>query len=166
MEKGIFYELTYLISPDLNETEAREIQRKAVEEIVSQEGKILITLEPQKIGLCYPVEKKREAYLATIEFELKPQPIVTLQQKIKEMKQIIRFLLIKRRRFAEKKTAVEKPITDELKIKPETEAVKPRPAKKEKAVKTKKEEKVDLDKIEEELEKVLDLQGGDEPKVQ
>ena len=122
MEKN--YELAFLISPDLTETEVSEFFNKIESLIKAQISK---KQEPSRIKLCYPILKKKEAFLGVLEFS--SEDLGDLQNELKKQDNILRFLLI---------------------LKPKE---KQRPvSRREVPV---KQEKVELDKIEEKLEQVL-----------
>ena len=115
------YELTCLLSPDLDEAGIEKIQ-----ELIKV--KSLLKETPKKVKLAYPVEKQEQAFLLTREFPAEPKEILELNKILKQEKNILRFLLIKKQKEEKK---------------PEFKPRKP-------------EEKADLSKIEKELKKVLD----------
>ncbi|MCD6500441.1 30S ribosomal protein S6 [bacterium] len=125
------YELTYLISPELNEGELKDFSRK-INSLISKTGKISKSESPKKITLAYPIQKKREAFLGSSEFSVESQKIENLKKELEKEKQILRFLLIK-------KKGIER-----------TE--KPQKTKEEKSKPTKKAE---IKEIEEKLEEIL-----------
>lgn len=127
------YELTFLISPELKESELKDFSQK-IDSLISKEGKITKSEEPKKINLAYPIQKKNEAFLAISEFSAEADKIESLKKKLGGEKEILRFLLIKKKRV-------------EKKLKPAPAIVsagKPIP-----------EKKVELKEIEEKLEKIL-----------
>lgn len=135
----IFYELTYLINPELTEEKAEEAF-KELEKAISQQGKIIASEKPRKIVLAYPIKKKSQAFLALIRFEGETEAIKAINDNLKNEQTIIRFLLTKHKKVEPKK---------EKKVKP---SILKKPAKK----KTKVEErKVDMAEIEKELDQIL-----------
>ncbi|MCL5010648.1 MAG: 30S ribosomal protein S6 [Patescibacteria group bacterium] len=152
--KNPFYELSYLISAELSEAAALELQEK-IQKTLLLEAKVLRASNPQKKRLAYPIAKRREAYLASIEFEAQPETASDCQGQLKEIKEVLRFLMIKKKFFEEKKPGQTEKTAETRE--PEKTAEKPdEKPKKEKALKTKKEEKVDLEKIGQDLDKILD----------
>lgn len=125
------YELTYLISPELKEQELKDFSQK-VDSLISKNGKILKSESPKKINLAYPIQKRGGAFLASFEFHSEPEKIESLKKELEKEKEILRFLLIK-------KKGIEK-IKKPEKIKEE----KPIP-----------EKKVELKEIEEKLKELI-----------
>jgi small subunit ribosomal protein S6 len=129
------YELTYLISAEKTDQEAKEKQTSIISLIQKEEG-ILVEEKPFfKKKLAYPVKKQRQAYLATIFFQISPEKIEVLEKFLKQDKDFLRYLIL---------------------IKMPAKKVKPsRSLKKPDLIKAKKEKKVDLDKIGQKLEEIL-----------
>ena len=75
-----YYELSYLIKPDLSEEEAQKIHQEIISSIQGKDGLLDLSLDPKKIKLSYPIKKEEEAYLATITFYLKKENINNLQK--------------------------------------------------------------------------------------
>jgi len=127
-----YYELTYLISPDLSEPEVKNIQQKIDSFIQSEEGLLDSSITPEKINLSYPIKKRNQAYLASINFHFKPEKIKELEKEIKSENSILRFLVYSKK-----------------KLKPVEATKKPS------AKKPEKEKKAELKDIEEKLEEIL-----------
>lgn len=88
------YELTYLISINLNENEAKQIH-DALISLIQQEGGFLVKEKsPLKRKLAYPVKKQNQAYLAIINYQLLPEKLVNLEKKLKTENYILRYLNI------------------------------------------------------------------------
>jgi len=137
LKNEINYQLTYLISPELNLTEVEEFLKK-IEDLVSKFGKILKSEKPERIKLSYPVQKKRESFLSFLEFEGEAGKIDNLKKELEKEKNILRYLLLKKKKTEEK---IRKP--KEIKIKTERRA------------QPKEEKKVELEKIEEKLKELV-----------
>jgi len=112
-----------------------------IDSLISKNGKISKSESPKKITLAYPIHKKSQAFLATFEFSAPAENIESLKKEFKKEKQILRFLLIKKKGVEEIKERL-KPIP-----------VKAPVGKKEKLM---PEKKVGLKEIEEKLEKILE----------
>jgi len=138
LKNEIKYQLTYLISPELNLTEVEEFLKK-IEDLVSKFGKILKSEKPERIKLSYPVQKKRESFLSFLEFEGEAGKIDNLKKELEKEKNILRYLLLKKKKTEEK---IRKP--KEIKIKTEGRE------------QPKEEKKVELQKIEEKLGEILE----------
>ncbi|MFH1714046.1 MAG: 30S ribosomal protein S6 [Candidatus Nealsonbacteria bacterium] len=87
------YELTFLISPDLPEEEAKGFQQKINSYIQEQEGLLINGNILLKRTLAYPISKISEAYLAVSVFQLNPEKLAEVEKKLKEENQIIRYLI-------------------------------------------------------------------------
>lgn len=129
------YELTYLISPELSGEELKVFQEKIASFIQNEEGGIREIKNPIKKKLAYPIEKRTEAFLATLYFSLLPEKLRSLEKKLKLESKIIRYLILTKKEI------------EKIKI--------PKIIPKAKVPKVKKEKKVELEKIEEKLEEIL-----------
>ena len=129
------YQLTYLISSELNSEEAEGFSQE-IDSIISKKGKLIKPAIPSRRVLAYPIKKQTAAYLTRSEFYLDPQEIESFKKEIKTKSKILRFLL------SEKKVH---------KIKPEKPKIKVIPKEKRESV----PKKAELEKIEEKLEEIL-----------
>jgi len=88
------YELTYLISSQLQEEEAKTLQGKIIS-LIQEKGGILgnenIFL---KRMLAYSIKGQREAFLVALDFQLNPEVLSDLEKQLKETAEIIRYLII------------------------------------------------------------------------
>ncbi len=125
------YELTYLISPDLSEQEANSLSLKIASFFLAPEKQRILekNLSLLKKHLSYTIKKKTAAYLATLNFEMKPEMLEGLKKQIKSEPKILRYLIIL--------------------SKPTPEIVKKA------ATKSAKGKKVELEEIEKKLEEIL-----------
>jgi small subunit ribosomal protein S6 len=123
------YQLTYLISPRLNEEELKKIEEK-LNSAIKEEGGILKNSEILgRKKLTSKIKREEEAVLVNLNFDLEPEKIENLKKEIKAESKILRYLLISKEE--ERKRA---------------EAPK---------IKKIKKEKVELEKIEEKLKEIL-----------
>ena len=129
------YQLTYLISPELNSEEATDFSQE-IDSLISKKGKLIKPAIPSKKILAYPIKKQTTAYLTRAEFHLDPQETESFKKEIKTKSKILRFLL------SEKKVH---------KIKPERPKIKVAPKEKRESI----PKKAELEKIEEKLEEIL-----------
>jgi len=121
-----YYQLAYLLSPDLKKEEVENIQNDLTS-FLKREG-ILDKIEsPLKRTLFYPIKKKVEAFLGAIYFYTEPQKIKDLEKKLRGEEKILRYLIVSEK--APKKMKIEKKI--------------------------KKPEKVELEEIEKKIEEIL-----------
>ncbi len=130
------YELTCLISSEISETEAQQLQNQIATLIQSEAGILLEEKLPFRKKLAYPVKKQSQAYLSVLVFQLEPEKLKNLEKKLKEISQILRYLILIKHPVKEDK------ITSF--------------ARKTKSKKPEKEKKVDLKDIEKKLEEILE----------
>ena len=138
MADKINYQLTYLISPQLNSTEIEDFSKK-IESLISKFGKILKLENPERIRLSYPIQKKREAFLNFLEFKGEVNQIDNLKKEVEKEKNILRYLLIKKKEIEKK---IREPKKERTKT-PETKELK-------------EKKKVELKDIEEKLGEILE----------
>lgn len=140
-----YYELTYLVSPELSDEEAKELQQKINSSVQNKGGILDFSSEIFRINLKYPIKKFNEAYLVTLVFSLNQEEAPKVEREIKSEEKVIRFL------FFSKIKAKEPEIEIEERPKKEKETAEPVVAKK-----TEKEKKVELKDIEKKLEEILE----------
>lgn len=133
------YELTYLITPDLSEDDARQLQNKVCS-LIQEEGGILgdgsIFLRKR---LAYTIKKKIWAYLTSTLFQLNPEKIADLEKKLKAENQILRYILVIKRDY-KIKVLKRRPILSPEKSLTDSQA---------------ETKKVELKEIEEKLDEIL-----------
>ncbi len=123
-----YYQLTYLISPELSIGEIKNLQEK-IKLPIEKEGILEKIENPVKKKLAYKIKKKSEAFLANLNFYLSPEKLGNLEKKLKAENNILRLLIL---------------VKGKPKILPEI--------KKPKKI---AEEKVELKEIEKKLEEIL-----------
>lgn len=89
------YELTFWISPDFKDDEARNYFEKIKIYIQDLNGEIKKEINLVKNKLAYKINKKNYGYLGTLYFYLDPNNIKELEKKLKSEINILRFLIIK-----------------------------------------------------------------------
>ncbi|MDD5145069.1 MAG: 30S ribosomal protein S6 [Candidatus Pacebacteria bacterium] len=134
------YELAYLISPDLNEEDAKQFQNRITSQIQEEggilgEGNLFL-----KRRLAYPVKKQLQAYLVSTTFQLNPEKLASFEKKLKAESQILRYIFVIKRKYKIGPPR-RRPITPTVEKSPE----KPR----------KEEKKVELGDIEKKLDEIL-----------
>jgi small subunit ribosomal protein S6 len=88
------YELTYLISADLSEEEAKALQEK-INSLIKEEGGSLSEInEGGKRKLAYPLKNKGQVYLTSLNFQIKPENLANLEKKLKSEPEIFRYLIL------------------------------------------------------------------------
>lgn len=124
-----FYELTYLITPKLTESEANQFSQELIDWIKKEGGILFETHNPTKRRLAYPVKKEEEGFLVSTNFYFAPESLDDLTKKMKSEDKVLRSLI-----FAKKL---------------------PKKTEPPKMPKIKKEEKVALEDIEKKLKEIL-----------
>ncbi len=133
-----YYELTYLISPEISDLELKSLTEK-INSLIKNEGEVLEELaSPIKKVLALPIKKHSTAFLASIYFRLKPEKLKDLEKVLKTEEKVLRYLI-----FSKKITKTRQP-----KRKPLKEVVFKIPI-------PTKEKKVELKEIDEKLEEIL-----------
>ena len=139
------YELTYIVSPILDEKSLNETAT-AVRDFVSDlNARIKKEQLGEKRKLAYPIKKQLFGYYVTIEFDLEPEKIAELQDYLKHQNDILRSLILS---------------LDEAKLHPAP--AKARIQKTEAAVsaktpfKTEKAEKIKIEELNKKLEEILE----------
>ena len=146
------YELTYIISSEMTSEQA-ELESKNIESFVKDKGGIVLKLE--KISpktLAYPIKKQSSGFFGVLEFQLEPEHIVELKEKIQKNNEIIRHMIIINNpaKIQKERRIRRKPLTTSP-LSGYTEETKEEV--KEKDKKTSK--KVELKEIEKELDEIL-----------
>jgi len=134
-----YYELTYLISPELSEKEINSLSTEINSLIQKNQGILEKTTPVLKKQLAYPIKKKTTAYLASLNFKIKPEGLEEIKKQIESEPKILRYLIL---------TAIKA----KLKVASKTSRV-PLVIKKTKEVIPKK--KVELKEIGKKLEEIL-----------
>ena len=130
-----YYQLTYLVSPDLSEQEVKSFQERINSLLQDEGGKIGESKNPIRKELEYPIRGKNKAYFFDLDFYLKPGNLKDLENKLKKESPILRHLITEK-----KLLKIEVPKKVKSKLKPK---------------KIKKKKKVKLEKIEEKLDEIL-----------
>ena len=129
------YELTYLISPELDEEELNSFQEK-INSLIKEEGGVLNkTGLIAKINLFNPIKKFDQARLSTLNFKLEKGKIGALEKKLRAENPILRFSIL---------------VKAPLKKLPEIAVREP------KKLFEPKEKKAELKEIEKKLEEILE----------
>jgi ribosomal protein S6 len=88
------YELTFLVNPNVPDEELNELINQLRDYVSRSEGRMIKDFSTQKIQLAYPVKKLRQAFLVTADFEVPKDKIEPLKSHIKDIKNILRHLVI------------------------------------------------------------------------
>jgi len=136
------YELTYIISPELKTEEAEGLALEIISLIQKEGGIITKSDNPIPRTLSYQIKKQGSGFQVSLEFNLLPEKLNVLGEKIKKDSRVLRYLIV-----------IKKPLQEKLRERIRVAAIKTEEPKEEKIKKT--EKKVELKDIEEKLEEIL-----------
>jgi len=98
------YELTFLISSSLSEDAIKDFI-KEINSLIQEEGGILKELkETAKRILSYVDKKQTTSYMVVLNFQSDPEKIKDIERKLKEKRQILRYMLSVKKSGAETET--------------------------------------------------------------
>ena len=150
-----FYELTYLIKPDISREEIEHFSQKIRDFVQLQGGITKSATGPSKRRLGSPIKKQGEALLGTVDFYLNPEKLEAMQKELTSDDRVLRFLLAIKQEpkkvplIAVK--AVAKPTLKPSLLSPEKTGKTPTPQ----VAKTTSPPKVDLKDINKKIEEIL-----------
>lgn len=142
-----YYELTYLLTPELSEEEGKIFQKKIQSLIQGEDGIVNETRNPLKRKMGYPIKNKEEAFLISLNFNLAPEKLGSLEKKLRSENQILRYLILT-------KPEAKVSLAGGKKI-PLLSKILPSKTYKDKKIVKPKEKKVELKEIEKKLEEIL-----------
>jgi len=96
------YQLTCLITSELNQAELEDFSKK-INSLIQEKGEIIKEETAKRIILVYPIQKKKGAFLCVFEIESEPEQINALKNDLEKEKNILRFIIIKKEIKKEKK---------------------------------------------------------------
>lgn len=92
------YELSYLIDPEISRQELADLTKKISDLIEKEGGQIQEKSLAFRRQLAYPIRKKNQAFLVSLDFYLEPSKIPFLEKKIKEEEKIFRYLIFSKKK--------------------------------------------------------------------
>ena len=134
------YELTYLITPEIAEEQARELQNRIISLIQTEGGILLEEKAILKRRLAYTLKHQGQAYLSTLIFQSAPEKLVNIEKTLKSESQILRYLILA--------VTAKKEVLTRRRMRPEVAFPGKAPVRK-------PEKKVELEEIEKKLEEIL-----------
>jgi len=159
------YELTYILTPEITSEEAETFAKELESFVTSKEGVIVKQSNPIAKTLSYQIKKHASGFIGSIEFQLEPEALLELKQKMDKDGKVNRHMIvikyparkekIRRSRnkveggVAEKETAKEITIEGKRAVAEEKKEETPKEEPK------KESKKVELKDIEEKLEELL-----------
>ena len=147
------YELTYIISSEITTQEAEEKVKNIESLIKEREGIVLRSDKPAPRTLTYPIKKQSSGFFSVLEFQLEPEHLGEIKEKIQKDNKILRHMVlvnnpakIQKERRTKRKPLISSPsigIEEEKDLSIQTRKVK------------KISKKVELKEIEKELDEIL-----------
>jgi small subunit ribosomal protein S6 len=147
------YELTYIISTGIPETEHPEIKEKLDAILKKVEASITDKQDLGKKKFTYAIEKIRHGFYQVVEFNVMPDAIIKINEELKLVSQILRFLIVTKKELTDEEKAKEQEVKA-AKEKNKEEAVKTE--QKASDEKTKESKKVSLEDLDEKLDEIFE----------
>jgi small subunit ribosomal protein S6 len=148
------YELAYHLIPELEEADVKARAQELVNLITQNNGSVLISKEPKRSHLSYPIRHKQYSYLGVLEFKAPAEAVEKINAQIKLQNDVLRFLLLKKDTGALR--TLGEPRAGRMRMRAQEPAMtKTRPSAPVTEQETKEEDKVKTEKIEKEIEEVI-----------
>jgi small subunit ribosomal protein S6 len=91
-----FYELTYIIRPDVPTTQVEAIAGKVADLVKKHKGKVVKTEQWGLRTLAYPIKKHKKGYYSMVGLSLSGQEAVNdIEYQLKLTEDVVRFMTIK-----------------------------------------------------------------------
>ncbi len=90
------YELAYHLIPELEEADVKARAQELVNLITQNNGSVLISKEPKRSHLSYPIRHKQYSHFGVLEFTAPAEAIEKINAQIKLQNDVLRFLLLKK----------------------------------------------------------------------
>lgn len=87
------YELTLILSPELEEKELDSIEQEVEKNIKSFDGNLKKKGRPEKRNLAYPIKKFQSGYFLAVDFLFNPEKLKELLSIFKHKKEVLRFVI-------------------------------------------------------------------------
>ena len=148
------YELAYHLTPELEEADVKARAQELVNLITQNNGSVLVSKEPRRSHLSYPIRHKQYSYLGVLKFTAPAEAVEKINAQIKLQNDILRFLLLKKPGDGALRTLGE-PRTERMRARVQEPAM-PKvkaPAAAERKEKERKE--IKTEEIEKEIEEVI-----------
>ena len=129
------YELSYLVSPELSEEEAKAITQKIIS-FIGEQDKVKNVSPLVKKRLGSPVRDKTIASMGSLNFVANPEKVKEIEKSLRNEPEILRYMIL-----SKKEKKIEQKTIKKLVIKPKL---------------LKKQKKVELKEIDKKLEEILD----------
>ncbi len=157
------YELSYYLSPEIDEAEILNFAAKIKNFILEADGTIISEIPPQKRKIAQPIKKSNFGYFGVFHFQCEPDKIDELKNNIKSESKILRHMIVAQKLQTRPKKEKKKEKASFLKLykKPGKTAVplekpltQPQPEIKSEKIELEKE-KIQMEELEKKLEEIL-----------
>ena len=146
------YEILYIIPHSFTDEEAPVVGEKVKEMIIAEGGQITLEDTLGKKKLAYPIKNIHHGYYILYEFDLEPEKLKTIKDKLTLTAEVLRFMIVTKKKKTSKDLLKEKEIAEKIEAK--KEKTEKEEAEKEKATKP----KVDLKDLDKKLDELLDTE--------
>jgi small subunit ribosomal protein S6 len=99
------YELTFILSPELDEKGVDSFEQEIEKSIKNLGGDLKKKSKPERRNLSYPIKKFQTGYYSVINFLFNPEKLEELSTIFKHKKEILRYILT----IAEEPAVIKKP---------------------------------------------------------
>lgn len=86
-----FYELVYIVRPDVATAQVDQITAKIVEQVKKQGGKVAKTEQWGLRNLAYKIKKHKKGYYTLLALDMPGAGVTPLEHQLKLMEDVIRF---------------------------------------------------------------------------
>ncbi|MBD3359726.1 MAG: 30S ribosomal protein S6 [Candidatus Buchananbacteria bacterium] len=158
-EKIEHYELLYIVPISYSVDELKPITEKIIKLIKDYNGEITKEEDLGKLKLAYPIKQQSHGYYQLVEFKLPTNVLKSLNESLRLINEVLRFLIVKKKIKTEKELIKEKALQDKLAKKKEEAIEKIKAAKEEPKEKTQEkdgQDKVSLEDLDKKLDELLD----------
>lgn len=149
------YELAYHLIPELEEADIKARTQELVNLITQNDGSVIISKEPKRSHLSYPIRHKQYSYFGMLEFKAPAEAVEKINAQIKLQNDVLRFLLLKKPGNGALRTLGE-PRAERMRARTQGSTMaKIRPSAPASEQETKEESKIKTEEIEKEIEEVI-----------
>ena len=160
------YELTYILTPEITSEEAEAFAKEIESFVQSKEGIIVKQSNPVAKTLSYQIKKHASGFIGSIEFQLEPEALLELKQKMDKDGKVNRHMIVikyparkekvrRSRNKTEDGAVAEKETAKEITIEGKRAVAEEKKEETSKEEPKKESKKVELKDIEEKLEELL-----------
>ena len=150
------YEITFILSPELEEKELDSFEQEIEKSIKNLGGNIKKKIKPEKRNLSYPIKKFQSGYYLITNFLFGPEKLEELYSILKHKKEILRYIItLVPEETSIDKTQIKKKVLETKKIRKEAEEISEKEI--ETLKKPEKKAKPKLEDIDKKLDEILGI---------